>query len=59
VPFANDEHTVILDDLPNILSDNERATLNQQIGHSDTLKEEWMIHSFTIAKVFVHSAVQN
>lgn len=54
-----DEQTVTVDNLPNILSDEERATLRQQLTHSDTLTEEWMVHSFTVAKVFVHAAIED
>ncbi len=53
-----DYQTVTVDDLPSILSDEERTTLSQQLTHSDTLTEEWMIHSFTVAKVFIHAATQ-
>ena len=40
-------------------SDEECTTLRQQLTHSDTLTEEWMVHSFTVAKVFIHAAAQN
>lgn len=58
VPLADDQ-TVMVDELPNILTHEERTTLSQQLTHSDTLTEEWMIHSYTVAKVFVHAAFQD
>ena len=55
----DDDQTVTVDNLPSILSDEECTTLRQQLTHSDTLTEEWMVHSFTVAKVFIHAAAQN
>ncbi len=52
----DDDNTVVLDDLADVLSDTEKATLSDQIPQLTTLTEDWMIQSFTIAKVFVHEA---
>ena len=60
IPLEDDElHNVTIDDLPNLLSDEECATLRQQLTPCETLTEEWMVHSFTVAKVFVHAAVED
>ena len=54
IPVSSDESTVVLQDLPNVLSETQKRSLTEQIPQYETLSEEWMISSFTIAKVFVH-----
>ena len=52
----DDDDIVTVEELPDVLSAAEKAILQQQITHYDALTEEWMIQSFTTAKVFVHAA---
>ena len=52
------ESTVIVNNLPNLLSEEEEEILSQQITHPVALTEEWMIESFRVAKVFIQS-IQN
>ncbi len=59
VPVEDVDNVVRVDDLTDVLSDAEKATLMQQITQPDTLTEEWMIHSFSVAKLFVHAAATN
>ena len=54
MPIDEDD-IVTVEELPDVLSAAEKAIL-QQITHYDALTEEWMIQSFTTAKVFVHAA---
>ena len=58
VPTDEDDNTVTVDDLPDILSETEKDILRQHISDQGTctLTEECMIRSFTIAKVFIHAA---
>ena len=41
--LEDDLETVHVDKLPSILSEEQKATLQQQIVLTDTLTEEWMI----------------
>ena len=54
---VDDDNTVHLLDLPDVLSLEERNTLLQQIPPVESLSEENLLRNFTIAKVFVHAAV--
>ena len=56
VPDSDDESTVVLDDLPPLLSGSQQQALAQQIPVHESVTEEWMISSFTIAKTFVHQS---
>ena len=56
IPLEDDLETVHVDQLPCILSEEQKATLLEQIVLTDTLTEEWMIKNFAIAKDFVHNA---
>ena len=55
LPMANDENTMVVTSLPPYLSAAQQEILHQQLPHSDTITEEWMIHVFSIAKVYVKS----
>lgn len=54
VTSVNDENLEI-DQLPDILSSDERAILLQQLPTIETLNEAQLVHSYTVAKLFVHS----
>ena len=56
VPDSDNESTVIVDNLPPLLSVSQQQDLSQQIPACDSLTEEWMISSYTIAKRFVHQS---
>lgn len=56
IPLEDDVEIVHVDQLPSILSEEQEATLQQQIELTGTLTEEWMIKNFAIAKDFVHNA---
>ena len=56
IPLKDDVEIVHVDQLPSILSEEQKATLQQQIELTGTLTEEWMIKNFAIAKDFVHNA---
>ncbi len=51
---TGDDDTVVVDNLPPMLSDDDQQTLRGQIPPFSTLTDEWMISSFTIAKVYVY-----
>ena len=51
---VNDEN-VEIDQLPDILSSDERAILSQQLPTIESLNEAQLVHSYTVAKLFVHS----
>ena len=53
IPLKDDVEIVHVDQLPSILSEEQKATLQQQIELTGTLTEEWMIKNFAIAKDFV------
>lgn len=48
--------TVVVDDLPPLLSATQRQALSDQLPQNDSLTEDFMITSFTIAKLFVHQS---
>ena len=51
-----DDNTVVVEDPPRVLSEEGRDLLRQEIGQADVVTEDWMIESFTVAKVFIHEA---
>ena len=51
---GNEDDTVVVDDLPPLLSATQRQALTEQLPPSESLTEDWLISSFTTAKVFVH-----
>lgn len=55
MPLVDDD-MVVVDSLADVLSDTEKATLSSQIPQPTTLTEDWLIQSFTVAKIFVHEA---
>ena len=52
----NDDGTVVVDDLPPLLSATQQQALTDQLPPSESLTEDWMITNYTIAKVFVHQS---
>ena len=55
-PVSVDGDSVVnVGDPTEILSLAQRSTLMQSITQQEALSEEWMLHTFTTAKVFVHS----
>ena len=46
----DDDNTVHINDLPNFLSDEEKAILLQQLLPLETLNEERLLHNFTITE---------
>lgn len=58
VPVCNDGDTVIVDDLPSLLSPAQQQALMDQLPDRDSgsLTEDWMITSYTMAKTFVHQS---
>lgn len=54
VPLQDDEATVSVEELPELLSEVQRSTLRDLIPHQDQLTDDWMINSFSVAKLFVH-----
>ena len=56
MPDGDGESTVVVDNLPPLLSESQQQALAQQIPACDSLTEEWMVSSYTIAKTFVHQS---
>ena len=54
VPLQDDEATVSVEELPELLSEVQQSTLRDLIPYQDQLSDDWMIHSFSVAKLFVH-----
>ena len=52
MPLDDDAESVNVDDIQHHLSSSEKQTLRQLLPHSETLSEEWMINSFSVAKSF-------
>ena len=55
----NDDSTVVVDDLPPLLSAtqcSQRQALTDQLLPSESLTEDWKITNYTITKVFVHQS---
>ena len=58
VSLDDDYERVIVDEIPQLLSEEERALLQQQLRPPDTiaLSEDVLIHNFALAKSFVQEA---
>lgn len=56
VSVDNDEDTVNVPDVPEVLSEEEISILKQHFVQPDVLKEEVMLQNFIVAKSFVHNA---
>ena len=54
VPLQDDEAIVSVEELPELLSGVQQSTLRDLIPYQDQLSDDWMIHSFSVAKLFVH-----
>ena len=59
VPLQDDEATVSVEELPELLSEVERSTARDLILHQDHFTDDWMIHSFSVAKLFVHELCEH
>lgn len=54
VPTDDDEATVVVEELPEFLSVEERATLRQHIAHNNSLlTDEWVVQNFLIVRQFI------
>ena len=58
VPLDNN-NTVVVDDLDDVLSSAERTGLQQQLDSIDTSFHEGMVSRYTVTKVLVHAAQNN
>ena len=54
----DDDNTVVVKELPDFLSEEERATLRQCIVLQDSLSDEWMVQNFIVIRNVVHSPSQ-
>lgn len=52
---TSDESTVQVDNLPSVLTSDQQDYLRSQIPPYTNLTDEWMIDSFTLAKVYIHN----
>ena len=50
----DDESTIVVDELPNVLSEEERAMLRRHIVQPDSLSAEWMIENYSVTRYVVH-----
>ena len=55
VPLDEDENAVVVEELPQFLSQEEMTTLRQHIPQPDSVNEEWMIQSYAITRSVIHS----
>ena len=54
--IEDDDNTVIVNGPPDLLSDAEKIVLMHQLQGAELLREDAMLHDFTVAKLFVPSA---
>ena len=55
VPLDEDENPVVVEELPQFLSQEEMITLRQNIPQPDSVNDEWMIQNYAIARSIIHS----
>ena len=55
VPLDEDENPVVVEELPQFLSQEEMITLRQNIPQPDSLNDEWMIQNYAITRSIIHS----
>lgn len=55
VPLDDDEHSVVVQELPHLLSEEERTTLRQQISQPDSTTGEWMVQSYAVTRSIIHA----
>ena len=53
---VDNEEGVVVQEVPNVLSEEEISLLKQQFVQPDMVKEEIMLQNYMVAKSFVHSA---
>ena len=56
VSIDNDEEGVVIQKVPDVLSEEEVTLLKQHFIQPDVLREEIMLQNYMVAKSFVHSA---
>ena len=56
VSIDNDEEGVVIQEVPDVLSEEEISLLKQHFVEPDMVKEEIMLQNYMVAKSFVHSA---
>ena len=57
--LKDDEATVSVEKLSELLSEVEQSTLRNVIPPQDHLTDDWMIRSFSVAKLFVHEVCEH
>ena len=55
VPLDEDENPVVVEELPQLLSQEEMITLRQNIPQPDNVNDEWMIQNYAITRSIIHS----
>lgn len=55
VPLDEDENTVSVEELPQFLSQEEMTLLRQHISQPESVNDEWMIQSYAITRLIIHS----
>ena len=56
ISVDNDEEGVVVQEVPDVLSEEESSLLKQHFVQPDMAKEEIMLQNYMVAKSFVHSA---
>lgn len=55
VPLDEDENPVVVEELPQFLSQEEMITLRQNIPQPDSVNDEWIIQNYAITRSIIHS----